>query len=101
MGTWAFSCFPWVHGLSLVFHGYMGFLLFSMSTWAFSSFGCYWSPSSVCVDLTQCTGVFNLIVSVEACFISDYMISFGEGFMRCWEESILFWFGVKYLVDIY
>jgi hypothetical protein len=41
MGTWAFSCFPWVHGLSLVFHGYMGFLLFSMSTWAFSSFGCY------------------------------------------------------------
>uniref|UniRef100_A0A0V1K051 Uncharacterized protein n=1 Tax=Trichinella nativa TaxID=6335 RepID=A0A0V1K051_9BILA len=26
---------------------------------------------------------FNIFVSVEACFVTNYMVSFGEGTMRC------------------
>jgi hypothetical protein len=38
---------------------------------------------------------FKLLESVEACFGCDYVVSFGEGNMRCWEEGIFFCFRVK------
>jgi hypothetical protein len=36
-------------------------------------------------------GLFQFSVSVEACFVTNYMVSFGEGTVRCWEEGISFW----------
>ena len=55
------------------FHVYVGFLLFSLLlTTSLSPMGfeCVWD-------------YLNLLVSVEGCFVSDYMVSFGEGTMRC------------------
>lgn len=38
-------------------------------------------------------GYFNFPVSVETCFVSEYMVNLGECFMRCCEEIYLFVFG--------
>ena len=46
-------------------------------------------------------GYSNLLVSVEARFMSDYMINFGEGSMSSQEEGVFSCFGVECSVDIY
>jgi hypothetical protein len=30
-----------------------------------------------------CRGLFNIFVCVEACFVTDYMVNFGEDTFRC------------------
>jgi hypothetical protein len=40
-------------------------------------------------------------MSVEVFFVTDCMVSFGAGTMRCLEEGIFFCVWVKYSVDIY
>ena len=39
-------------------------------------------------------------VSIEACFVTEYMVNFAEASIRCWEESIFFHLWMKYSVHI-
>lgn len=41
-----------------------------------------------------------MLVSFETCFVSEFVVSFGENSMWCIEESIFFCVWVKYSVDI-
>jgi len=68
---------------------------------SFSCFSCYWRPALVHGDLIGCRGLFqSSFFSVEACFVTDYVVNFGGGTMRCWEEGIVFCFRMKCSIDI-
>ena len=72
------------------FHLYMSFLLFMLLLMTRLSPWCFDSPWDY----------FRLLLLVEVCFVSEYMVSFGEGTMRCWEKGILFCFRIKCFRDI-
>jgi hypothetical protein len=40
----------------------------------------------------------NLLVSVDVCFVTEYMVNFGEGTMRFREIGIFFCFRMKYSI---
>jgi hypothetical protein len=60
-----------------------------MCMWAFCYFCCYWRPALYAWDY------FILLISVGACFVTNYMTNYREGMIRCWEEKILFCFRIK------
>ena len=73
----------------------------SMYMWAFYWFMLLLRADLVFVDLRGCMGFFfSLLVSVETCFMTDHMVSFGEDTMRCWEEGIFFCFRMEYSTDL-
>jgi hypothetical protein len=59
-----------------------------MCMWAFCSFCCYWRLALISSDLVGHMGLFHLPISVVVWFVTKYMVSFGEGTMKCWEEGI-------------
>ena len=77
------------------FHKYMSFCYVC----------CCWSLALICGDLIGCKGLFHLLVFVEDYFLCDYMVSFGEGSMKCQKELFFFYFWVirfyKYLLNLF
>ena len=79
----------WLHRTFFNVHVYVRFLLFwllfktSLSTW--------WSDRMHGI-------IFNLLVAVEACFVSDYFNNLWEGTMRC--IGTVFCFRMKCSLDI-
>ena len=77
------------------------------STWmlAFYYLCCYWRSAFICGVLIGCMELFQYFCSVEACFVTrpvsfdQFMDSFGEGTMRCWEEDKSFCFRMKCSTD--
>ena len=55
------------------FHVYVYFQLFLL----------VFKTSLVHGDLIGCMGLFHSFVSVEACFVTYYMVSFGEDTVKC------------------
>lgn len=43
---------------------------------------------------------FSSLVSTETCFVSKYVINFGESSMSFWEEGIFFWVWMKCFIKI-
>jgi hypothetical protein len=46
---------------------------------AFHCFCWYLRPALVHGDLIGCVDYFSLLISVKACFVTNYMVNFGEG----------------------
>ena len=44
---------------------------------------------------------FNILINVQVLLVTNYMVSFWEDTMRCWEEGIFFCFRVKCSLSIY
>ena len=68
LSSWLFSFREFV--------GFLGIILllnFNITPW--------WS------DKTQVV-YFNILVSVNVCFVTEYVINFREGSTRCWEDGI-------------
>ena len=57
-----------------------------------SSFNTWWSDKIL--------SVISNFVSVESCFVTEYMINFGEGSRKYWEEGTFFCVWVKYSIDV-
>jgi len=71
------------------FHVHVGILpLMLLKT----SFRPWWSDST--------HGIISLSVPVEACFLTNYMVSFGESTMWSWEEGISFCFRIECSINI-
>jgi hypothetical protein len=44
--------------------------------------------------------LFQFSYIVETCFVSEYMVNFGESYVKCWEEGIFFCVWVKCSLNI-
>ena len=44
---------------------------------------------------------FKLLASIEAFSVSNYVVNYREGAMRCWEEGVFFCFRMICSIDIY
>ena len=80
----SFFIFPWI-----IFNWVKSCSAF-MCMLACCCFRYSWRPTFVHGDMIGCFRIcFNLIL-FEVCFVTNYMVSFEEGTMRCWEECIFF-----------
>ena len=66
-----------------------GSYLISISRWAFLCFCCYWHPALRHSGLIRYC-YFNVLVSAEVFFVTDYMANFGDEFVS--SEKRVYWF---------
>ena len=82
----------WFRWALFNFHVFVSFL--KLVLLLNSNFHPWWS------DKMQGVIPFILGGSVEVCFVTEYVVNFWEGSMRCWEESIFFYVWMEYSIDV-